>query len=219
MPGLRQRTYRYTTLLIAELLLILIYPFVSGADLGREIFRMAAIVLFSAALYAVLGKGRITLGAFLLGTPAIALRILNLVTGAGRFQLADEVLAVLFLLFVTSVLAWTILSSSRVTADTLAGAVAAYLLIGITFGLMYMLVAHLAPGSFRDTIEPGKQLPPTEYTFFSFMTLTTVGYGDIVPWMPQARALAVLEAVIGIMYPALLIGRLVGLHVGKRENG
>jgi voltage-gated potassium channel Kch len=59
---------------------------------------------------------------------------------------------------------------------------------------------------------------PSELTFFSFVTLTTVGYGDIIPWSPHARSLAMLEAVTGIMYPAVLIGRLVGLHGRKNEE-
>jgi hypothetical protein len=50
------------------------------------------------------------------------------------------------------------------------------------------------------------------------MTLTTVGYGDIVPWLGHARAYAMIESVLGIMYPAVLIGRLVGLHGHKRDN-
>lgn len=219
MEAVRSRTHRYATLLFAELLLMLIYPFFTGIDFRRQVFRVAAIILFSAALYAVLGKGRLTLIAFCLGTPAILTRLLNVITHAAVFAMADEVLGLAFMIFVTSVLVWTILADASVTTDTLAGAVSAYMLIGLTFGLAYMLIGHLVPGSFRDTIEPGKQLSPTEYTFFSFVTLTTTGYGDIVPWLPHARALAMIESIIGIMYPALLISRLVGLHSRKRDAG
>ena len=120
-------------------------------------------------------------------------------------------------IFVTVVLVWSIISNPSVTADTLAGAVSAYLLIGITFGLAYLLIDSLMPGSFKDTVQPGKHFIPADFTFFSFVTLTTVGYGDIVPWGPHARALAVLESVLGIMYPAVLVSRLVGLH-GLRRN-
>lgn len=74
------------------------------------------------------------------------------------------------------------------------------------------------PLPFRDTIEPGKHLSPPELSFFSFVTLTTVGYGDIVPWLPHARSEAMLEAVVGIVYPAILISRVVGRHGREREH-
>jgi len=218
MAAFRQRLHRYTTLLVAELALLLVYPFFTGFSSHNHLFRLCAIVVFSAALYAVLGKGRVTAIAILLGIPAILIRLINATTHTGMFHLADEFLGVIFMVFVTCVLVRTILSDPSVTTDTLAGAVSAYMMIGITFGLAYMLIEHLAPGSLRDTIEPGKQLLPSEFTFFSFVTLTTVGYGDIVPWLPHARSLAILESIIGIMYPALLVSRLVGLHGRKREN-
>lgn len=176
------------------------------------------MIVFAAALFAVLGKGRRTGLAFLLGIPAILLRAVDVAGHLGLFNVVDQILGVLFLAYVTGVLVWTILSDPSVTTDTLAGAVSAYLLIGITFGLAYMLVAHLIPGAFRDTIDASRQVNSTELTFFSFMTLTTVGYGDIVPRDPHARSLAMVEAVIGVMYPAVLIGRLVGLHGRKRED-
>ena len=107
-------------------------------------------------------------------------------------------------------LVWTIVSNPSVTADTLAGAVSAYMLVGITFGLAYLMIESVLPGSFKDTVEPGKHFTPADFTFFSFVTLTTVGYGDIVPWGAHARALAIVESVLGIMYPAVLVSRLVG---------
>jgi Ion channel len=207
---LRQRTRRYTTLLLAELALILVYPFFSELPMQGVLPRVLGAVVFSAALYAVLGKGRTTTIAFLLGGPAILLRMLDFTTRIPAMQLVDQILGLVFMIFVTSNLVWTIVSDPSVTTDTIAGAVSAYLLIGITFGSAYVLINHLLPGSFRDTIEPGKHLSPPELTFFSFVTLTTVGYGDIVPWLPHARSVAMLEAVVGIMYPAVLISRIVG---------
>jgi hypothetical protein len=215
---LRQRTRRYTTLLLAELGLILIYPFFSELPMHGVTLRLLAVVLFSATLYAVLGKGRVTRIALLLGGPAILLRISDFTAGIPVLQLLDQVLGLVFMIFVTSTLVWTIISDPSVTTDTVAGAVSAYLLIGITFGFAYVLINHLLPGSFRDTIEPGKHLSPPELTFFSFVTLTTVGYGDIVPWLPHARSVAMVEAVVGIMYPAILISRLVGRHGHEREH-
>ena len=214
----RRRLHPYAALLFAELLLILIYPFLSGISYHNELFRLLAVVVFSTSLYSVMGRGQITTIALILGVPAIVLRLIHIFEHRDLFKLPDEFLGLTFLIFVTGVLVWSIVSNPSVTADTLAGAVSAYLLIGITFGVAYMIIGGLVPGAFRDTIQPGKPFNPADFTFFSFVTLTTVGYGDIVPWDAHARSLAIIESVIGIMYPAVLIGRLVGLHGRKRED-
>jgi hypothetical protein len=213
-----RRLHPYAALLFSELGLILIYPFFSGIVFREQLFRLLAVIVFSTALYTLLGRGWITTTAFLLGIPAIILRLINIVEHRQIVRVPDEFLGLSFLIFVTTVLVWSIVSNPTVTADTLAGAVSGYFLVGITFGLAYMTVDSLVPGSFRDTIQPGKQLAPADFIFFSFVTLTTVGYGDIVPWSAHARAVAIIESVLGIMYPAVLIGRLVGLQGTRRDE-
>ncbi len=214
----RRRQHPYTALLFSELGLILIYPFLADTGYHEELFRLLALVVFSTALYTLLGRGRVTTIAMILGFPAIATRIFHLVEHNDILRLPDEILGLVFLMYVTGVIVWSILSKPSVTTDTLAGAVSAYLLVGITFGVAYAIIGSLMPGAFRDTVEPGKHFNPADFIFFSFVTLTTVGYGDIVPWANYARTLAILESVIGIMYPALLISRLVGMRLSKREE-
>ena len=205
-----RRLYPYATLLFSELALILAYPFFTQVANHDDLFRLLAIIVFGSALYSVLGRGAATKIAIILGIPAIIIRLTNIIHHKHILVLPDEILAIVFLGYVTSLLVYTIISNPSVTADILAGAVSAYLLIGITFGLIYMTIAGLVPGSFKDTVDPAKNFTPADFTFFSFVTLTTVGYGDIVPWHSHARSLAIIESVIGIMYPAVLISRLIG---------
>ena len=210
--------HRFLFLLITELVLILGFPFAASGGQHVAFFRVLAVLIFAAALYAVLGRGPITLIAYVLGLPAIVVHLANTAGYLPALHWFSLFLGLMFLVFVTSVFIWTIISDPSVTTDTLAGAVSAYLLVGITYGLAYGLIESLSPGSFRDTIQPGKVLAPPEFIFFSFVTLTTVGYGDIVPWGAHARSLVILESVTGIMYPAVLIARLIGLHASKRSN-
>jgi len=109
-----------------------------------------------------------------------------------------------------------VISSQRVTSDTLYGAVAAYLFIGILWGMAYSFVDTLSPGSLHMTTAAGRKLVWTDYMFFSFVTLSTIGYGDVVP-MGGIRGLVMLEGIIGAMYPAILIGRLLTLYRPSRE--
>lgn len=217
-PARKRVPHHFTTLLIAELAFILGYPFVVETAVHDELFRLLAVLIFCASLYAVLGRGRITLFAFILGVPAILIHVANVFHYLQSWQVASLALGIVFLAYITTIFIWAIVKNPSVTTDTLAGAVSAYMLVGITYGLAYGMIEQLQPGSFRDTVQPGKHFAPSELTFFSFVTLTTVGYGDIIPWGAHARSLAMLEAVTGIMYPAVLIGRLVGLHGHKREE-
>ena len=90
------------------------------------------------------------------------------------------------------------------------GAVAAYLLLGLAWAYAYELVAALVPGAFAS----GQSLVQHSrvWIYYSFVTLTTVGYGDVTPVHPAARSLAMLEALTGQLYPAILLARLVSLH-------
>jgi hypothetical protein len=96
-----------------------------------------------------------------------------------------------------------------VTGHRIQGGIAAYLLLGLVWAQAYALVERLHPGSFSGPI--GLAGGFRGWTYFSFMTLCTVGYGDIVPVHPAARSLAMLEAVTGPLYIAILLARLVSL--------
>lgn len=114
------------------------------------------------------------------------------------------------LVFLVVVLTLT-LRAGPVTFHRIQGAVAAYLLLGLLWGHAYALVASLRPHAFSGM--PGAAEGARAFYYFSFVTLTTVGYGDILPVHPAARSLAMLEAVTGPLYLAILVARLVSLSV------
>lgn len=108
-----------------------------------------------------------------------------------------------------------------ITLHRVLGAVAAYLSIGITWGFAYYATSLLRPGAVRfDSPLQNYSIPESRYIYFSFTTLTTLGYGDVVPVDPVARSLAVAEALIGQLYPAILIAGVLGmaLHTIVREG-
>nr|WP_249732101.1 potassium channel family protein [Roseococcus sp. SDR] len=99
------------------------------------------------------------------------------------------------------------------------GAIAAYLLIGLIFACLFDLVQGLDPGAFQYNGPAPEARQVVGHLFFSFVTLTTTGYGDVVPVHPVARALAILEALIGQLYLAILLARLVSLEIAHRRDG
>jgi len=120
---------------------------------------------------------------------------------------------------VSLIIARAVFGSGRVTFHRVQGAVVLYLNFALLFFTIYRLMEVLLPGSFSDLPHAG-----TEYgsgaalLYFSFSTLTTLGYGDITPIHPLARSFANLEGVIGQLYPATLLARLVSLEIDHRRQ-
>ncbi len=126
---------------------------------------------------------------------------------------------ILLLILVTGTLLKFVLRAPRVDSEVLAAGVATYLLLGILWSLAYMLVASLVPNAFLLPADAGpkKSLDPFSSIYFSFVTLSTVGYGDIVPVARVACMLAVLEVITGVLYLSVLVARLVTLYTDKTE--
>lgn len=130
-------------------------------------------------------------------------------------------MAIGFFAFTSIVLLRQALGASTVTADIIAGAVCVYLLLGVIWALVFSLIEQLLPGSFLVNGSPfapdvAQSVLRSELLYLSFITLSTVGYGDVVPAVPSARAFAVLEALTGQLYLTVLVARLVGLHMARR---
>lgn len=111
-----------------------------------------------------------------------------------------------------------VFAAGRITYHRVIGAVLLYLTIGFIFVGLFTLVAALAPGAFTGLTAIDRTFVPSDFVYFSFTTLTTVGYGDIVPIHPIARSLCNVEAIIGQLYPATLLARLVSLETGSRSE-
>jgi hypothetical protein len=130
-------------------------------------------------------------------------------------------LAIFFLLLLTSLILSQALRQGETTSRRIMGAVAAYLLLGLIWSLAYYLITLRIPGAF-NVQEPltsgGGEALQSHLFYFSFVTLTTIGYGDIVAVHPIARMLVILEGVTGQLFPAILIARLVSLQVQSKRK-
>jgi hypothetical protein len=131
---------------------------------------------------------------------------------------AVHFLDVVFLALVVGAILAHVFKSTHITRETIAGAVCAYLLIGAVYAHLFSILENVSPGAFAyisiETETASGSEPIRErsdrFTYFSFVTLTTLGYGDITPVTRPAKNLSVLEAVFGQLYLAVLIARLVG---------
>lgn len=136
-------------------------------------------------------------------------------------QIIVIVLSGLFLAFTAFTVLIHMLSGKKVTADHIIGAACVYILIGVIWAHIYSFLELTAPGSISMNLNPGllhdgTQIPQYnmyDFLYFSYVTLATVGYGDIVPISTLAKAFANMEAIIGQLYIAVLVARLVGIHI------
>jgi hypothetical protein len=151
---------------------------------------------------------------------AIVVRWTGFVAGTAAAQvwagMGDLLASACFLLIVL----WQVYREGPITRHRILGAIAGYLLLALSFSYSYGLIEHLIPGSFAV---PSTGLQVNErhldsFLYFSVVTLTTVGFGDVLAIHPFARSLVMLEAVIGALYPAVLIARLVSLQVEARQH-
>jgi hypothetical protein len=163
------------------------------------------------------------LGAALIGGLAIATVLLAAVVAPGTVLLAGKaIIATIFFGFLSAVILREVLRAEVVDADTIRGAVCAYLFVGVCWAGAYAVVELLHPGSLALPAADAANVPagarPEQLLYFSFVTLATIGYGDFLPLTPLTRALAWMEAVFGQFYIAVLVARVVGL-VQLRPRG
>ena len=113
---------------------------------------------------------------------------------------------------------WDIGTSQLRPFHRIQGAIAFYLLIAVIFAYFFLLLVTLVPDAFNKSIALTDSFGATRLLYFSFATITTTGYGDIAPVHPPARSLANLEAVIGQLFPATLLARIVTLEIAAERR-
>ena len=161
---------------------------------------------------------QVTSGVFVVCT--IGIRLARSAFGIPGLLSWDALFTVLSIVSMIIVVLWQVYRDGPVTGHRVRGAIAAYLLMGVFFAYSYALISHLAPGSFQLPAWVSEAGPErTEaFLYFSMVSLTTVGFGDITAIHPLARSLVMLEALIGQLYPAILLARLVSLEIETRRS-
>jgi hypothetical protein len=217
---LRFRRFSTVQLLVALGLLFLSFPFVEEVKGGDIIVSVLLSLVLISAVLAVSSNGGTLVVAVLLMIPAIAGRWIN------HFR-PDLVPPAVFLVsglvlvaFVMVNLLSFVLRAPSVNSEVLCASISAYLMLGLIFTMAYWLVDQLTPGgAFSFNTKAGKQsMNGFNAFYFSFITLSTVGYGDITPLSRIARWLAALEAMTGLLYMTVLIARLVSLYSSPKSD-
>lgn len=213
-PFIGIRIGRFIFLLLFMVLLFVLRPFLEGY-VGIKLFMdiFFSLILISGA-YALSHKRVTFVVGLILIIPALV------ATWSDVFMdtpfpvlVGGEILEGLFFAFTSIVIIYHLFREKKVTFEVISGAICGYLLIGLTWAFVFSVLEKFNPGSFQ--LPEGQGTTISHFAYYSFVTLTTLGYGDITPLTGPARSLALLEAITGQLYIAIMIAGLVGVYISQ----
>lgn len=210
---------RHTVMLGALVLMLFALPVLDRAP-GRGVrFPLLFCLVLLAAIYVNRTQRWILWLAVALGVGAAGGIAIEQATDVAAARIAADLLGVTLLAFTTLVLLNTLVRARSVELDTIVGGICVYLLVGVCYALVFRLVIDLDPGAIERggvalavSTTDGSALP-AQLLYFSLITLTTVGYGDIMPRSELAQMLCASEAIMGQLYLAIFIARLMALYL------
>jgi hypothetical protein len=164
------------------------------------------------------GRRKSLIVAVVLVTPAIAGEWLSRIFPGLVPREVSLIAAIAFVIFIIVQMLRYIMVAPRVDMNVLCAAIATYLMMAITFSFTYTLTAKLNPKAFAFPVNADQRMDGFVALYFSFTTLTTVGYGDVVPVANVARMLAMLEATCGMFFATILIARLVAVYTSEKPQ-
>jgi hypothetical protein len=206
-------------LFLLVLYIFFIYPLLGGDAFSGGAVSISFSLILIAGIVATSHHNAIRLGIVVLAVIAFLSHWLHVLIGGTTAHIVSAAAAILFFSLQTWFLSVRVFAAGTVNIYRIYGAIAVYLVLGVVWANAYVLIYLLQPAAFQ--FAPGAQAfepPISEMVYFSFVTLTTIGFGDITAVHPMARSLVILEGLVGQLYPAILLARLVTQYQGHRTH-
>lgn len=210
----------FSYLLIALLIFIIGVPVASDLDLiSLQMSRvLGASSLLAVGVWSLRGAVRLYSAGMLVAITGIILNILSVVRESDMLHVIALLAMFVFLLLATFNAFRQIAVGNDISPNRIVGAVCVYLLLGVMWSIAYTLLEYSQPGSFSgltELVSPGWN---ADWIYFSFVTITTLGYGDITPLTQTARSLTVAEAIVGQFYIAVMVAGLVSAYISSNRD-
>ena len=213
----QEREANFSYLLVGLLLILIGWP--AAQEIFGEVEGLYVQIAFTGllivGLWSLHKSRRWFITGIVLATASAITAIVNAFIPFDLLVLATIAILIAFCAVSLWIALRQVLLTYEIDWNRLVGAVCAYLLLGFMFGLIHILIAWLLPGSYKGIGSPEASSQGVQYIYYSFVTLTTLGYGDITPVRPLASAVAYIEAVFGVFYIAILVGTLIGLMLSR----
>ena len=208
---------RFLVLLILLLFLLVLTPFLNKFIETRILMDVFLTAIFIFIIYSIRLKRSQAIIALFLVLPLIITSWSEYFVEIRTVSLLTRIFGALFFAYATINILRIIAKSEEVDRETIFAAIVAYLLMALMWAFLYMTLERVSPGSFSFP-DKGSWGEMMRYEYLSFVTITTLGYGDITPVTDQASALVLIEAFIGQIYLVVLVAWLVGMHVSRRSK-
>ncbi|MCA9841275.1 MAG: two pore domain potassium channel family protein [Cyanobacteria bacterium HKST-UBA03] len=207
------RSHRFIVLLAGLIFILLAQPISELMGQHGVLIQVLYILLIFLTVYGLSDNKQHMLLGLVLGIPSLTLNIIGMAWPSATIDVWNIGLLILFNLYVIAQLFQRVLLHTRaVSMDVLNGVASIYLLMGITWALLYMFIEVMQPGSIGFSNSKDAIVSWSTMIYYSFTALTTLGFGDVVPQNALTRILAVIEASIGVLYLAITIARLDKLY-------
>ena len=201
------------TLLAAQLVAIIAYPFLSGTEAGRAVLGVLQLLVVVNAVRAVRPTPALTYAAVVLGIPTMVFAVWEAVASDTTWvTVVSAALHVPFYAYVSYAFMRYLFNDDKVSADELFATASAFTVVAWGFAYLYEGIQAIWAGSF------GVRHDWYDLLYFSFTNLTSVGVSDLVPVLGHARSAVILEQIAGVFYLALVVSRLVGLAISRQQS-
>lgn len=218
-PALSRRdaavaAHKFFLLFVFLLASLIIYPFADHTGAGYHAFRILGSAAIFFSVYAVSFRRSVVVCGLALAVPALLQHLFRPRADAGAFAILNISLSFVFDLFIVVVIFRRVFAREKPNSETVFGALCIYLLVGFSFASVYGMLATLQPHAFFLDPQTNLHIIPDRFDFiyYSFGTMTSLGAAGITAVSNQARSITVIEAVLGVLYLAVLIARLMGAY-------
>jgi hypothetical protein len=213
------KSHPSAVLLFVQLLGILLYPFMEDSGPGVALFGIFGLFVLALAMLAVRPTPALTWVSILIGLPVVVLTILETVqSDSPSFSLWSDIFHALFYLYTAYGLIAYMFADEEVTRDEIFAVGAAFTVVAWGFAYAFSAVQAIWPHSFIAAVNPDSARTWMELLFLSVTTLTSTGLSDVVPVLPNARSIVMIEQIAGMLYLALVVARLVGLTIARMRR-
>jgi hypothetical protein len=206
--------HRFFLLFVFLLAMLILFPYAEASRFGSYAFRLIGSFTVLVSVYAANIHRSLLIFAVVLAIPALFQRMVLPKVSANSFSIFNLVLSFVFDVVIVVVIFRHVFAAEQPTSETIFGALCVYLLVGFTFATVYGMLAAFQPNAFYlDPRTNLHNLPDRfDFIYYSFGIMTSLGAAGIIPVSSQARSFSVLEAILGVLYLAVLIARLIGAY-------
>ena len=186
-------------------------------DVGPRIVQAAIVVTLLSDACSNRGNQSRFVVSIVFTLAVLLLIVVGVFLDKAGFSYAHLFLMLCFFIWATWRVAHQVLFTGAIDGNKIVGAICIYMLLGLIWAMLYLFIAEVMPGSFNGVSHAPWLENFATATYFSFVTITTLGYGDISPVLPLARFLVFMEAIVGVFYMAILVASLIGVRMSDRD--